>query len=115
MAVVLCFVFAIVLSRLSVMGAVEDCPPWFKEIDEKSSNISLCVCSDASEYGIMCDQIDQMSFLTLGFCALYDSAINDTVIANCPYVFPKHLIVDGHTHLPQRLSELNQFICGNLN
>ena len=86
---------------------MEDCPPWLKEINEKSSNIFLCVCSDAFECGIMCDQIDQMSFLSLVFCAFYDSAINDTVAANCPYVFPKRLIADGRIHLPQNLSELN--------
>ena len=33
----------------------------------------------------------------------------------CPYVFPKHLIVDGHILLPSKVSELNSFTCGNLN
>ena len=115
MAAILYFVFATLLSSLSVASAVEECPPWFTLNNDKSSNFPQCVCSDALEYAIMCDQKDQMSFLSLGFCALYDSAINDTVVANCPYVFPKHLVADGRIRLPQNLSELNQFICGNLN
>ena len=56
-----------------------------------------------------------MSFLQLGYCVFQDSTTNDTVVAACRYVFPDHLIVDGHIPLPNKSSELNQFICGNLN
>ena len=117
MAAILYFVFATLLSSLSVASAVEECPPWFTLNNDKSSNFPQCVCSDidAWENAIRCDQKDRISFLSLGFCALFDSTINDTVVANCPYVFPKHLVADRCIHLPQNLSELNQFICGNLN
>ena len=37
------------------------------------------------------------------------------MVAICPYVFPDHLIKDGCIPLPNRSSELNHFICGNLN
>ena len=115
MAAILYFVFATLLSTLSVASAVEECPPWFTLNNDKSSNFPQCVCSGARENAITCDQKGQMTFLSLGFCALFNTTINDTVVANCPYVFPKHLVADGYICLPQNLSELNQFICGNLN
>ena len=93
-------------------GTVEDFPPWF--VLEDSSN-SQCVCSNPSEHRIQCDQRKQMSYLALGMCAFQDSTTNSTVVAACPYVFPDHLIKDGHIPLPNRSSELNHFICGNLN
>ena len=97
---------------LSVTGTVEDCPPWF--VLENSSN-SQCVCSNPSESRIQCDQSKQMSYLDLGMCAFQESTTNSTVVAACPYVFPDHLIKDGCIPLPNRSSELNHFICGNLN
>ena len=37
-----------------------------------------------------------------------------TVVGICQYVFPTHLIHNGFIRLPQKLSELNNFICGHL-
>ena len=89
-------------------STVEECPPW-----SKLQNNTQCVCSDVMKTEIMCDQIKQRSFLYLGFCAFHTT--NDTVVANCPYVFPRHLIVNDRIRLPKKLSELNHFICGSLN
>ena len=99
------------LSILSASDTVEDCPPW----STWDNSTAQCVCSDTIELIIMCDQREQRSFLGLGSCALQDSTTNDTVVAACPYVFPDHLIVDECIPLPNKSSELNQFICGNLN
>ena len=99
-------------SILSVTGSVDDCPPWF--VLKNSSN-SQCACSNPSESRIQCDQMKQMSYLHLGICAFQYSTTNSTVVATCPYVFPDHLIKDGRIPLPNRSSELNHFICRNLN
>ena len=107
-------VFVTLLSTLSVMGTVEECPPWFT-LDNQTSPFPQCVCSDVMDYEIICDQRKQMSFLRLGYCAFKESTINDVVVAHCPYVFPEHLVAEGHIPLPNKSSELNQFICGNLN
>ena len=100
----------------SVTGTVEECPPWFTLESSDSSLFPQCVCSDILDFEfIICDQSRKMSFLQLGYCAFQDSTTNATVVAACPYAFPDHLIVDGHIPLPNKSSELNQFICGNLN
>ena len=106
-------VFVTLLSVLSTTGSLDECPPWFTW-DNKSLQ---CACSDTMEYEIMytCDQRRQILFLQLGYCAFQDSTTNGTVVAACPYVFPDHLIVDERIPLPNKSSELNQFICGNLN
>ena len=99
------------LCFLPSTGAVDECPPWFT-----LDNSSQCVCSDVMEYDIMCDQKQRRSFLYLGSCAFQDTMTNDTVLCGCPYVFPYHLIVDeAIIPLPNKSSELNEFICGNLN
>jgi len=93
------------LCFLPSTGAVDECPPWFT-----LDNSSQCVCSDVMEYDIMCDQKQRRSFLYLGSCAFQDTMTNDTVLCGCPYVFPDHLIVDEAIPLPNKSSELNEFI-----
>ena len=101
----------VLLVILSVTtSTVIECPPWFT-----LENNTECVCSSAMTNEITCDQTKQRSFLHLGFCAFEDSTTNDTVVANCPYVFPDHLIVNERIRLPKQLSKLNQFVCGSLN
>ena len=104
-------VFVALLSVLSVTGTVEDCPPW----STWDNSTAQCVCSDSMEYAITCDQKKQRSFLQLTYCACHNTTITGTVVAECPYVFPDHLIVDGYIPLPNKSSELNHFFCGNLN
>ena len=99
------------LSILSASDTVKDCPPW----STWDNRTAQCVCSDTIELVIMCDQREQRSFLGLGSCAFQDSITNGTVVADCPYVFPHYLIVNECIPLPNKSSELNQFICGHLN
>ena len=101
------------LSILSVAGAVDQCPPWFTLDNIRGTRLPQCVCSNPMEFEITCNLTEQKSFLQLGYWAFQDS--NGTVVAGCPYVFPDHLIVDHLIPLPNKSSELNQFICGNLN
>ena len=104
-------VFVTLLSIISSRVTVEDCPPW--STPDKSN--TQCVCSDYLDFRIKCDQYKQTSYLHLGFCAVYDPSTNNTVVAACPYVFPKDLIVNERIPLPNRSSELNHFTCGSLN
>ena len=97
------------------MVHTEECPPWFTQENTTSSNSPTCACSTTQQYKIHCNQVKQESSLTLGYCAFQDTATNGTVVAACPYVFPKYLIVNYRIPLPRRVSELNSFMCGNLN
>ena len=116
MATLCCFV-SVALTLLSVAPMVhtEECPPWFMQENTTSSNSPTCVCSTTQQYKIHCNQVKQESSLILGYCAFQDIATNGTLVAACPYVFPKHLIVNYRIPLPRRVSELDSFMCGNLN
>ena len=111
MATILTCAFVALLSVLSVTGTVEDCPPW----STWDNSTAQCECSDAMVKAIMCDQREQRSFIGLGFCVFQGSITDDTVVSACPYVFPDHIIMDECIPLPNKSSELNQFVCGNVN
>ena len=99
---------------LGVSGVVDECPPWFTLEHSNSSTFPQCVCSNAVDFAITCKQREHTSFLKGGCCAFQDVEINQTVVGSCPYVFPTHLKHNGLIRLPEKLSELNSFICGHL-
>ena len=102
------------VALVSVSGAGEKCPPWFLLRRNNDSQFPQCVCSEAMPTKIVCSQIEQMSFLKLGHCAYQDETISATVVSDCPYMFPAHLIHDGLIRLPHNTSQLNSFVCGHL-
>ena len=73
-----------------------------------------CVCSQAMSSYITCNQRERISYIKVGHCAFLNEVTNDTVVTDCPYVFPQHLIHNGHIRLPQNLTQLNTFMCGHL-
>ena len=110
-----CTTFAVlILFSIKLVVGSEECPPWFTLENTTGSLFPQCVCSTDDQPWIICNQILQKSYLNLGYCAFQDTATNGTLVAACPYVIPKHLIVDGHIPLPSKVSELNNFTCGNL-
>ena len=111
----------ILLLFLGVSGEADECPPCFTLEHSNRSTFPQCVCSGAVDFAITCRQSEHTAFLKIGHCALQDVEINQTVVAVCPYVFPTqlihngtHLIHDGFIRLPEKLSELNSFICRHL-
>ena len=63
----------------------------------------------------MCDQYTYTSYLRLGNCAFQNNATGNTIVGECPYVFPDHLFEEQLLKLPQNIDELNSMICKNLN
>ena len=109
------FAFAVlILFSIKLVVGSEECPPWFTLENTTGSLFPQCVCSTDNQPWIICNQRLQKSYLNLGYCAFQDTATNGTLVAACPYVFPKHLIVDGLIPLPSKVSQLNNFTCGNL-
>ena len=104
----------ILLLFLGVSGVVDECSPWFTLEHSNSSTFPQCVCSDAVDTEITCKQKQHTSYLKIGHCAFQDVESNQTVVGSCPYMFPTHLIHNGFIRLPEKLSELNSFICGHL-
>ena len=107
-----CYTLVTLLLFLGVSGAEVECPPWFTQEHSNSSTFSQCVCSNAVDTEITCKQRERTSFLKPGCCAFHES--NQTVVGRCPYVFPTHLKHNGLIRLPEKLNELNSFICGHL-
>ena len=93
---------------------VDECPPWFNLEHSNSSTFPQCVCSDAMDIEITCKQRERTSFLKIGHCAFQDVDSNQTLVGTCLYVFPTRLIHNGFIQLPEKLSELNSFLCGHL-
>ena len=103
------FILFLMPVRMSVSGGT--CPPWFTE---GSSAYPQCVCSGAMESVVTCNQREGASYVKVGHCAYHDICTNETVAAYCPYVFPLHLVKNGLIHLPQSLTDLNNFTCSHV-
>ena len=91
--------------------STEDCPPWFEWVNASDSS-GYCACTQTLTSVIECDQISQKSSLMLASCIFYDSDIDGVVAAQCPYLLPESSGLA--LPLPGNLSDLNEFVCGNL-
>ena len=99
---------------LQATAAVVDdqCPPWFV-VDKTTSQ---CICSRQLQNTIFCNQLKNISYLRLGYCAFCIPDSNDTMVASCPYVFPKRLFENSKLllPLPKNRHSLNSIICSSL-
>ena len=89
------------------------CLPWF--VPDNSSGLSQCVCSIYLPFMINCVQKEFASYLMQGHCAFHISDSNDTMVAQCPYVFPESLFEGFQLRLPKSVDTVNSFICTKLN
>ena len=116
MLVTYCTTFSVlILFTIKLVVGRDECPPWFTLENTTGSLFPQCVCSTDNQPWIICNQRLQKSYLNFGYCAFQDTATNGTLVTSCPYVFPKQLFTNKRIPLPSKVSELNSFICGNLN
>ena len=106
--------YSVILAIAVASSRAEECPPWFTLEISNSSDFPQCVCSDAQDSIVTCNQRERASYIKIGHCAYQDLALNTTVVANVPYVFPLHLIHNGFIRLPHNVSDINMFTCGNI-
>ena len=73
----------------------ENCPTWFvlRNISASAGGgCSHCVCRNSSTDVVICDQVQQQSYVKLGFCMTYNSSYSDKSdpgaisFGGCPYV-----------------------------
>ena len=84
---------------------------------------SHCVCrkSVAHVDDILCDQMQQQSYLLLGNCMTYNSSSSDEQesdaisFGGCPYVYYSNIVSHRYIALPRNVSELNNVFCAPLN
>ena len=110
----LSWIYLILILVVKVSSRGDECPPWFTLDYTNDSLFPQCVCSQAMSSHITCNQRERTSYIKLSHCAFLDEVTNETVVTTCPYVFPQHLIHNGHIRLPQKLTQLNTFMCGHL-
>ena len=110
----LSWVYLILILVVKVSSRGDECPPWFILDYTNDSLFPQCVCSQAMSSYITCNQRERTSYIKVGHCVFQDEVTNETVVTSCRYVFPQHLIHNGHIRLPQNLTQLNTFMCGHL-
>ena len=90
------------------------CPPWFV-LEQRLNGSYICNCADSLREAVRCDEVEQRSYLAVGYCMTFDNTTGSVYSGTCPYNF---FIVDVKglwVPLPQNVSELNEYLCGALN
>ena len=74
-----------------------------------------------SVHGVVCDQMQQQSYLVLGKCMTYNDSYSDEQESNaisfggCPYLYYSNIARHRYRALPHNVSDLNDFFCAPLN
>ena len=102
----------LVMAVVSLVEAVEECPPWFEWVNISNSS-GYCACSTNIPIFVYCEERSQKSSISQGSCTFYDS---QTIRGSwCPFLFQDDAIKDGIFPLPPNVSELNGVVCGHFN
>ena len=91
----------------------EVCPTWF--IPKVSNDTVNCICGILFEEAIKCDLNSNRSMLRSDYCMTYDEDYNSTVAGTCPYNDHTPDFEHVYRKLPRNVSDLNEFMCGDLN
>ncbi len=103
---------------LLVSSANTYCPPGFisNTTGNSTSDDVNCVCSRNLNGIIDCDQESGVARLAIGFCINFDFDTNSTIVGRCPYnnnyTITELGTVSLYVTLPDNVSELEQFMCG---
>ena len=97
---------------IQLVEGEKECPPFFEWMNTSDSS-GYCVCAEEVPSGIQCEQRNQVSLLTQGYCTFYD--IEEDIIwhSRCPFLFQKSTTKNVKLVLPANVSELNSVVCGN--
>ena len=101
----------LVMTVVSIVEAVEECPPWFEWVNISDSS-GYCACSSNVPIFVYCEERSQKSSISQASCTFYDSQIIRG--SWCSFLFQDDAIKDGIFPLPSNVSELNSVVCGNL-
>lgn len=86
------------------------CPPWFTP--NLTNGTITCTCGREIGDYLRCDQDNQKTTLRLSKCMTFDNYT--TFVGECPLA-PVENASLGYLHLPENLSDLNEFMCGRYN
>ena len=105
------------------------CPTWFVFSNNSVSGgggCSHCVCRKSVVRvdgidSVVCDQMQQQSYLVMGKCMTYNSSCPDeqgsTAVSfgGCPYVYYSNIVNHRYIALPRNVSDVNDVFCAPLN
>ena len=88
------------------------CPTWFVKTNVNGN--TRCECGHTSD-DVICNDDKKQILLSVSSCMTCNESSNDTVVGKCPfnYHYPntRHLYIT----LPNDTSQLNSFMCGDMN
>ena len=88
------------------------CPTWF--VKRSVDGTTRCECGYTSD-DVICDDDKQQVLLSVWSCMTYDDSSNDTVLGTCPFNYHDPQVRHLYITLPNDTSQLNSFMCGDLN
>jgi len=102
---------------IETLTNADSCPTWFVFSNESVSTdggCSHCVCRKRVAHvdDILCDQMQQQSYLLLGNCMTYNSSSSDEQesdaisFGGCPYVYYSNIVSHRYIALPHNISDL---------
>jgi len=112
--------------NIETLTSIDSCPTWFVFSNKSASaggGCPHCVCRKSVAHidDILCDQMQQQSYLLLGNCMTYNSSSSDEQesdaisFGGCPYVYYRNIVSHRYIALPRNVSELNNIFCAPLN
>ena len=91
------------------------CPSWFVP---EGNNSNRCKCGEPMQHPgriVLCDPNTKQTLLLIGNCMDYNEEKDVVFIGGCPFVNQRGGVDGVYVKPPQNVSELNQFLCGELN
>ena len=91
------------------------CPSWFIPV---SNNSNHCKCGEPIHHPgrtVLCDPNTKQTLLLTGNCMDYNEEKDVVFIGGCPFVNQQGEVDEVYVKPPQNVSELSQFVCGELN
>ena len=95
-------------------GNGSQCPTWYVMQSKQPEN-STCECTIAKTWLVECNQMELAANILEGVCSTYDETENIMMAGLCPFNHHKHTSKDYSTRLPCNVSELNSFMCDDMN
>ena len=113
-------------SESNNITSIDNCPTWFVPSNNSPSaggGCPHCVCRIRKSITdlVMCDQVQQQSYLEFGYCMTYNSNCSDKSdpdaisFSSCPYVYYSNIVDHRYLALPRNVSDLNDVFCAPLN
>ena len=85
------------------------CPPGF--VPQGNS----CVCADWPREMVICDEFKKTASIRFGYCMTYDNDSQEVRIGECPQALYRKRYHKFYYPLPEELSNLTEYTCGEFN